>query len=287
MSLIREELAAVKSGRLEPVTYPRSPVPNASRLSNAIMSHRVDILSDASTTMDFSLGSGLERALEANVIQPDLAFILEDLLDVVTVAKHVWRTPNGTRDDADWMCKRARAVCHRLLAIPSQLPFPETSAHAAKTEALRLALLLMVTRCTNRMTFRSAQPNMRRLQRALSLHGIGTNWSVPSACAPRRSAGHSYSEPPLRGSHIDIDKDMETNTNTNINTERDGDTDTGTNINTNEGTVAGAYDENALLLWIWILMTGHFSAEGEPGELWFLTRTAYCTWRSDISASGT
>jgi hypothetical protein len=34
-------------------------------------------------------------------------------------------------------------------------------------------------------------------------------------------------------------------------------------------------------------MTGHFSAEGEPEELWFLTRTAYCTWRSDISASGT
>jgi hypothetical protein len=241
-SLIREELAAVKSGRLEPVTYPPSPVPNASRQSNAIMSHRVDILSDASTATDFSLGSNLERALEANVIQPDLAFILEDFLDVLTMAKHVWRTPNGIRDDADWMCKRARAVCHRLLAIPSQLPFPETSAHAVKTEALRLALLLMVTRCTNRMTFRSAQPNMRRLQRAFSLHGIGTNWSVLSARAPgRRHAGHSYSEPPLRGSHIDIDKDMETNTNTNINTERDGDTDTGTNINTNAGTVAGTY----------------------------------------------
>jgi hypothetical protein len=72
MSLIREELAAVKSGRLEPVTYPRSPVPNASRLSNAIMSHRVDILSDASTTMDFGLGSGVAYVAERHLGIRDL-----------------------------------------------------------------------------------------------------------------------------------------------------------------------------------------------------------------------
>ncbi|OCT45362.1 hypothetical protein CLCR_05694 [Cladophialophora carrionii] len=256
MSLIRKELEAFKSGRREPVTYPHSPVPNASRLSNAMMSHQVDFLADASTSMDFSLGSGFERALEADIIHPELASILADLLDVLSVAKLVWRTPTATRDDADWMCKRARAICHRLLAVPMLLPFPETAAHAAKTEALRLALLLMVLRCTNRMSFRSAQPNMRRLQRALSLHGIGTNW-LASAAQPEPD--HSS------GTETDTDRY----------------TDSGTDTDTNERTdtyAADPYDENALLLWI--LMTGHFSAEGEPEEeLWFLMRAAYVAER--------
>ncbi|ETI21648.1 hypothetical protein G647_07995 [Cladophialophora carrionii CBS 160.54] len=258
MSLIREDLEAFKSGRREPVIYPHSPVPNASRLSNAMMSHQVDFLADASTSMDFSLGSGFERALEADVIHPELASILFDLLDVLSVAKLVWRTPTATRDDADWMCKRARAICHRLLAVPILLPFPETSAHAAKTEALRLALLLMVLRCTNRMSFRAAQPNMRRLQRALSLHGIGTNWSA-SARAPASTSAPSAEHPERpRSSGPDTD------------------TDTDTYTDTNKG--ADPYDGNALLLWI--LMTGHFSAQGEPEEeLWFLMRAAYVAER--------
>ncbi|EXJ56106.1 hypothetical protein A1O7_09037 [Cladophialophora yegresii CBS 114405] len=263
MSVIREEVEACKSGRREPVAYPYSPIPNASRLSNAMMSHQVDFLADASTTMDFSLGSGFERALEADLIRPELASILVDLLDVLTVAKLVWRTPTATRDDADWMCKRARAICYRLLAVPMLLPSPETSAHAAKTEALRLASLLMVLRCTNRMSFRSAQPNMRRLRRALSLHGIGTNWSP--APGLRRSAAHA--EP-----HHSSNKDTCTDTGT------DTGTDTETDTNKSADTYTYAHDENALLLWI--LLTGHFSAQGEPEEeLWFLMRAAYVAER--------
>lgn len=228
MSLICEELEDFASGHLEPVMYAHSPVPDASKLSSAIMSHQVDILADASTTMDFSLGAGFDEALIADCIDAALSAILADLLDVLAVAKYVWRTPNATRQDADWMCKRARAICYRLLALPAELPFPETSAYAAKTEAIRIALLLMVLRCTNRMSFRSAQPNMRRLQRALSLHGIDTNWS--SLNSPRRS-----------------------------------------------GSDECVYNENELLLWV--LMTGLFSAQGEPEELWFLLRAAYVAER--------
>jgi hypothetical protein len=235
MSLIREELESFTSGRLEPVLYPHSPVPNASKLGNAIMSHQIDFLADASTALDFSLGSGFDKALAAHAIHEDLASVVSDILDVLTVAKYVWRTPNATRDDAEWMCKRARAMCYRLLALPVQLPFPETSAQVAKTEALRIALLLVVLRCTNRMSYRSAQPNMRRLQRTLSLHCIDTNWSTSATDKmPRRS--------------------------TPVN---DSDTET--------------YNENALLLWV--LLTGHFAAEGEPEELWFLMRAAFVAER--------
>ncbi|KAJ9613545.1 hypothetical protein H2200_003487 [Cladophialophora chaetospira] len=188
MSVVREELGSFISGRLEAVVYPQGPVPDASKLSSAMMSHQVDFLADASSTMDFRLGSGFECALKANVVHPPLASILSDLLDVLTVAKYVWRTPNATREDADWMCTRARAICYRLLAVPAQLPFPETSTVTAKTEALRIALLLVVLRCTNRMSFRSAQPNMRRLQRALSLCSIDTDWSSSGSSSPTRGS---------------------------------------------------------------------------------------------------
>ena len=117
------------------------------------------------------------EALASQAIDKALAPILRRILDVLDVAKYVWRTPNATRGGANWMCKQARNICYLLLALPAQLPFPETSVHSAKAEALRIALLLIILQCTNRMSFRSAQPNLRRLQRALSSSGIDTDWS--------------------------------------------------------------------------------------------------------------
>lgn len=241
MLLIRKELNVCTLEHLEPVIYPHSPVPDASTASNAIMCHQIDVLADASTILDFSLGSGFERALATDgVIDWALAPILSDLLDVLTVAKYVWRTPKATREDADWMCKRARAICHRLLDLPAQLSLAETSPDAAKTEALRVALLLVVLRCTNRMSFRSAQPNMRRLQRSLCHHGIDTTWR-PSSLGDS-SCSTIAQQPPSPSA----------------NTER--------------------YDPNELLLWV--LLTGHFNAQGESAEeLWFLLRAAYVAER--------
>lgn len=246
MADIRGELCAFADGSLDPViqSSPRSPVPDACKLTSAIMSHQVDILADASENLDLGLGTGFECALTAatDTIHSALASVLEDLLDVLTVAKYVWRTPNATRDDADWMCRRARAICHRLLALPATLAEEESSSvRARKTEVLRIALLLVVLRCTNRVSFRSAQPNMRRLQRAL--YGIDTNWASTTTIARP------------------LDPACETTTTTVAH-------------HPDPLSRSRPYDENELLLWV--LLTGHFSAQGEPDEeLWFLMRAAF------------
>jgi hypothetical protein len=137
--------------------------------------------------------------------------------------------------------------------LPAELPFAGSSILASKDEALRLALLLVVLRCTNRMAFRSAQPNMRRLQRAL--FGIDTNWCHPSASSRPHLHTPEYEEsahnrlPNPIASQCVPDRSV------------------------TSPVPRGGYDENSLLLWT--LMTGHFNAQGEPEEAWFLLRAAF------------
>lgn len=254
LALIKEEIATIADGRLQPTVYPHSPVPRAAKLSNALISHHVDILADASAILDFRLGRGFEQALVAGFIGPALASILRDMLDCVAVAKYVWRTSSATREDAEWLCRRMRAICHRLLLLPAEPPFAESSILASKDEALRLALLLIVLRCTNRMAFRSAQPNMRRLQR--SLFGIDTNW------CPSYSMSQSHSQTPeYEGNEQNrLPNSITFQSPPNIS----GKTSSAS---------CGEYDENGLLLWT--LMTGHFNAQGEPEAAWFLLRAAF------------
>ncbi|KIW38942.1 uncharacterized protein PV06_08763 [Exophiala oligosperma] len=237
-----------------------SDIPDATRPSSAFVSHEVDILVDAPMILDWDLGSGFERALAAGAIPPLMTPIVRDLLDVLTVAKYVWRTPDARKEDADWMCKRARAFVHHLLLLPANPDFVENTIKSRKAEALRIAVLLMLIRCTNRVSFRSATPNMRLLQCAL--YGIDMNWSndvfrldqtnlpkdskdsspspsvSPASCSSRTSS-------PLLGPFGPALRSVQTR----------------------------QYDENELLLWI--LLTGHFTAQGEPEEAWFLERASY------------
>ncbi|KAK5047131.1 hypothetical protein LTR84_007074 [Exophiala bonariae] len=241
LALIKEEIADFAAARRQPPLYPHSPVPQAIKPSRALISHQVDILTDASTIFDFRLGRGFEDALQAGLMSPALATIVRDILDCVAVGKYVWRTSNATREDAEWMCKRMRAICHRLLLLPADLHFAGTSIQASKDEALRLALLLIVLRCTNRMAFRSAQPNMRRLQHAL--FGIDKNWASHPRLSPSRSE-LPVGERPKEGLSAP-----------------------------STSTAPSTDHENSLLLWT--LMTGLFNAQDEPEEAWFMLRAAF------------
>lgn len=244
LSFIKHEIADYASGRRHPTPNPPTPVPDACDPSSSIMPQYVEFLADASLTLHHRLGRGLEQVLQTDLIQPILASIFRDTLDCLAVAKYVWRTSDANRSDADWMCKRMRAICHRLLLLPASLPYCDATSETMKTEALRLALFLVVVRCTNRTSYRTAQPNMRRLQEALS--GIDTNWartslpevtqsqSFETACSPRSTTTSSPCSPPPMSSPL---------------------------------------LENSLLLWV--LMIGHFASQGQPEELWFLTRAAF------------
>ncbi|RVX66914.1 hypothetical protein B0A52_09038 [Exophiala mesophila] len=241
LSFIKHELADYASGRRQPTASSHSPAPDSCSPSDSLMPQYVDFLADASTTLHHSLGRGLEQALQADLIHPDLASIFRDTLDCLTVAKYVWRTSDATRSDADWMCKRMRAISHRLLLLPASLSYCDDTM---KTEALRLALFLVVVRCTNRMSYRTAQPNMRRLQEALS--GIDTNWAPTSSPeVPRYEV-------------------FET-----VRTSRSSTT----SSPSSPSPKSSALLENSLLLWV--LMTGLFAAQGEPEESWFLVRAAF------------
>lgn len=235
-----------------------SDIPDATRPTSAFVAHQVDMLVDAPTILDWDLGSGFERALAADAIHPIMAPIVLDLLDVLTVAKYVWRTPDATKEDADWMCKRARALVHHLLLVPAKADFATWTVKSRKAEALRIAVLLMLLRCTHRVSFRSALPNVRRLQDAL--YDIDKDWapddylgetalprgrSHDSPPSPSVSPTSCYTLSPLDGPFGPALRSLQTK----------------------------RYDENELLFWI--LLTGHFNAQGEPEESWFLERVTY------------
>ncbi|KIW20972.1 hypothetical protein PV08_01551 [Exophiala spinifera] len=266
MTAIREEIMTRSQSRGVGTTMSMSApsngsFPDAMLPTSAFVSHQVDILLDASVILDWDLGSGFERALAADVIHPVLAPIIQDLLDVLTVAKYVWRTADASREDAHWMCKRARAFVHHILLLPTHPDLADFTVKSRKAEALRLAVLLVLIRCTNRVSFRATKPNMRRLQSAL--YGIDTDWTTEnhfglSSQPTPPSKGSSDSSPspsvspascstlsPLVGPFGPALRNLQTK----------------------------QYDENELLLWI--LLTGHFNAQGEPEESWFLERATH------------
>jgi hypothetical protein len=149
-------------------------------IGNPLLNHSyIDFLADAHITMTPRLGRAFEPFIEFGVVDSMLAKVLKDMIDVVDVGKLVWRTSSATREDAAWMCQRARFLNYQLLALPDQLPSPDTSLWAAKTEVLRIALVLVMLRVTNRMAFRSARPNMQRLKMSLSdrFPKLSTDWS--------------------------------------------------------------------------------------------------------------
>ncbi|KAK5553741.1 hypothetical protein LTR46_008287 [Exophiala xenobiotica] len=266
MALIRDEVGALAVGQVNHATHPHSPVQDATRPTSAFVPHQVDVLADASTTLACTLGSGFEPGLAADAVHPLLAPVLRDILDVLTVAKYVWRTPNATERDADWMCKRARALVHRLLLLRANPFFSEQTISARKVEVLRIALLLVLTRCTNRVAFRSAQPNMRRLQHAL--HGIDKDWSTNKTT----SWG---TEAEMTGSSCQLQPESPAST---PSWDSSSSSSSPSPLNAPFGRPlrdpqSKQYDQNALLLWA--LMTGHFNAQGEPEESWFLERAVY------------
>lgn len=194
----------------------------------------------------------------ADAVHPLLAPVLRDILDVLTVAKCVWRTPNATKRDADWMCKRARALVHRLLLLPANPFFGHKTISARKAEVLRIALLLILIRCTNRVAFRSARPNMRRLQHALN--AIDKDWSSKTTSlgteAEMTGSFQSQPQPPASPFSSYWSSPLNEPLGQPLR-----------NLHSKQ------YNENALLLWA--LMTGHFNAQGEPEESWFLERAPY------------
>lgn len=255
LELIKGEIADFAAAGRPPPFYQHRPIPQAIKPSSALISHQVDILADAALNFDFRLGRGFEHAMRAKLISPALATIVGDILDCVAVGKYVWRTSNATRDDAEWLCKRMRAICHRLLLLPAELPFAGSSIQTSKDEALRLALLLVVLRCTNRMAFRSAQPNMRRLQRAL--FGIDKNWFSQS------EASRSHLRLPGPGHRTQDRNSTPTALEPRVSAA----------TASSSSSTSISYDENALLLWT--LMTGLFNAQDEPEEAWFMLRAAF------------
>jgi hypothetical protein len=139
---------------------------------DAMMPSR-DILADASATLSFDLGSSFAIALSSGWLPEHLRPVMTELLDIVLIAKYIWRTPHGTPAEASWMCDHAKLVLRALCVLPR--PSIVATMSERRGEAIRLALVIMLSHTVTRYAFRSGPLNMRRLRDALS--GIATDWS--------------------------------------------------------------------------------------------------------------
>ena len=164
-------LELVKS-RLKAFATEDKPLPNFQfagphcNISNSF-SPRPDFLDDAHTTLDFRLGQAFEAAIIEEKVEPLLVPVIESVIECLTFAKYVWRTPYGTTADAGYVCRKARATIHKLCTLPGQLRGLEDRRRYLKADCIRLAMLLYMADATTRTAHRSAKGNVARLRASL------------------------------------------------------------------------------------------------------------------------
>ena len=76
-----------------------------------------DAIADLSATLDVRMGSQFVQALKMGALPGSIGQVVADLIDCIEIAKVVWLSPLAVCFDAEWLCRKARAVLRALLAI--------------------------------------------------------------------------------------------------------------------------------------------------------------------------
>ena len=116
-----------------------------------------EILDDLPLTLDYRMGWALEEMLETAIVDHGLHPIIRSMLDVTTIGKAVWRLGVASVADARHMCRWGRTQLHCLHTYGFDHAGDIATPQGLLTNCVRLALLIVGTLCTNRLSKRTAQ----------------------------------------------------------------------------------------------------------------------------------
>jgi hypothetical protein len=125
-----------------------------------------DALADLAATLDVRMGSQLVRGLKFGAFPGSMARVVQDLIDCIEIAKVVWLSPLAVCFDAEWLCRKARAVLRALLAIAPERNIGPMSLMCKCTEVARLCLLILMTHACTLIGFQTAKSTVVRLKSA-------------------------------------------------------------------------------------------------------------------------
>jgi len=123
-----------------------------------------DAVADLASTLDPRMGSRFTHALKIGAFTGKLAKVVSDLVDCIEIAKVVWLSPLAVCFDAEWLCRKARAVLRALLVLAPENTTGPIDLYSKCTENARMCLMILMTHACTMIGFQTARLNVRRLQ---------------------------------------------------------------------------------------------------------------------------
>lgn len=125
-----------------------------------------DAMSDLARTLDVRMGSRFLSGLKAGAFTGKLSLIVSDLVDCIEIAKVVWLSPLAVCFDAEWLCRKARAVLRALLALAPENNVGPQDLASKCMECARLCLMVMMTYACTLIGPQTARATVKRQQLA-------------------------------------------------------------------------------------------------------------------------
>lgn len=126
-----------------------------------------DAISDLAATLDIRMGSRFSQGLKVGAFPGAIGKVVSDLVDCIEIAKVVWLSPLAVCFDAEWLCRKARAVLRALLAIAPENNIGPMDLMCKCTECVRLCLMILMTHACTLIGSQTAKANVRRLRSAV------------------------------------------------------------------------------------------------------------------------
>ncbi|EXJ85423.1 hypothetical protein A1O1_05787 [Capronia coronata CBS 617.96] len=163
--MLPERMATLRREALR-MRYTGSPQPlsMASRGPKASLG-LTDTIADLAETLDLRMGTQFAQGLKIGLFPGRMGTVVSDLVDCIEIAKVVWLSPLAVCFDAEWLCRKARAVLRALVFMAPE-NHEGVSDIDTGTECLRICLMILMTHACTLVGFQTAKANSRRLQKA-------------------------------------------------------------------------------------------------------------------------
>ena len=164
MAALRRELQSLVDRDLAAIY--QAPSPMALAVSSSPHGFK-DAIADLASTLDLRMGTKFEYGLKVGVFNAWMSRIVKDLVDCVAIAKVVWLSPHAVCYDAEWLCRKARAIMRALLAAAPESNIGPPDLLSKCMETARMSLLIMMSHACTLLGFQTAKANVARLQKAM------------------------------------------------------------------------------------------------------------------------
>lgn len=159
-----------------------------------------DAIADLSKTMDLRMGSMYEQGLRVGLFNAQYASIVTDIVECVKIAKVVWLSPVAVCFDAEWLCRKARAVLRQLLKIAPENDIGPLDVVGKCMEAVRCTLLIMMAHACTLIGFQTARQNVLKLHNALAF--ALKHWAPAMGLTQELAPANANPVPPMLRDHL-------------------------------------------------------------------------------------